>query len=150
MTYRVNEFTQASQAPSLFKLGACFLYESLVVLAIAFICTLPFLMLVGEATHGFKRYCLQLYLWLCIGAYFVWCWHKKGQTLAMQTWQLKLIGQEGDLLSIRLAILRYLLATCSLLLFASGFLWAAVNKNHAFLHDKILNNRLIYAPRNKA
>ena len=146
----INKFTQASEAPSLFKLGACFLYESLVVLALAFICTLPFLMLVGQATHGLKRYCLQLYLWLCIGAYFVWCWHKNGQTLAMQTWQIKLIGPEGDLISIRLAALRYLLATCSLLLLASGFLWAAVNKNHVFFHDKILKNRLIYAPRKKA
>lgn len=137
----INKFTQASQAPSLFKLGACFLYETLVVLAIAFICTLLFLMLVGEATHGFKRYCLQLYLWLCVGAYFVWCWHKKGQTLAMQTWRFKIRQQNGELLTIRAAILRYALATFSLLLLGLGFLWAIVDDEHLFLHDRLLKNK---------
>lgn len=120
------------------------------MLAICFVCTLPFLLVVGEATHGLKRFCLQLYLWICVGVYFVWCWHKKGQTLAMQTWQLKLIQREGYLLSIRMAVLRYVLATCSLILLGAGFLWAVTNKNHSFLHDNILNNWLTYVPRKQA
>lgn len=134
----VNKFTQDSQAPSLFKLGACFLYETLLVLAIAFVCTLPFLMLVGESTIGLKRFLLQLYLWLCIGVYFVWCWHKKGQTLPMQTWRFKLHQQNGEPLSIRMAVLRYILATFSLLLLGLGFLWATVDAEHLFLHDRLL------------
>lgn len=134
----VDQLSQTAKAPSLLKLGACFLYETLIVLAILFVCTLPFLIIVGEATFGIKRYLLQLYLWVCIGAYFVWCWHKKGQTLAMQTWRFKLHQQNGELLSIRAAMLRYSLATLSLLLFGLGFLWAIVDAEHLFLHDRLL------------
>lgn len=133
-----NKFTQVPQAPSLLKLGACFLYETLIVLAILFVFTLPFLIIVGEATFGIKRYLLQLYLWVCVGAYFVWCWHKKGQTLAMQTWRFKLYQQNGELLSIRDAMLRYVLATFSLFLFGLGYLWAIVDAEHLFLHDRLL------------
>ena len=70
------------QAPSLIKLGACFIYEVLVVIAILFVCALVFLMFFGDASHGIKRVGLQLFLWLAVGVYFVWCWHKGGQTLA--------------------------------------------------------------------
>lgn len=139
------------QAPSLVKLGACFIYETLIVIAIAFVCTLPFLMVVGGyATHGLKRYCLQLLLWVCIGCYFVWCWHQKGQTLAMQTWHLKVINQESNLLTVKQAILRYSLATLSLLFFGLGYLWILVDKDRLTLHDRLLKSRIIFVPRNTA
>jgi uncharacterized RDD family membrane protein YckC len=138
------------QAPSLVKLGACFIYETLIVIAIAFVCTLPFLMLVGDATHGLRRYCLQLLLWVCIGSYFVWCWHRKGQTLAMQTWHLKVINQNSNLLTVKQAILRYALATLSLLFFGMGYLWVLVDKNRLTLHDRLLKNRITFAPRSTA
>ncbi len=138
------------KAPSLIKLGACFIYETLIVIAIAFIATWLYLVCVGDASQGLRRYGLQLYLWLVIGVYFVWCWHKKGQTLAMQTWQFKLANQQGDLLSIKDSVLRYAAASVSLGLFGLGFLWVVFDRNQLFLHDKVLKNRLIDAPRNKA
>jgi uncharacterized RDD family membrane protein YckC len=141
---------ETQQAPSLVKLGACFIYETLIVIAIAFVCTLPFLMVVGDATHGLKRYCLQLLLWVCIGCYCVWCWHQKGQTLAMQTWHLKIINQESNLLTVKQAMLRYALATLSLLFFGFGYLWVLVDKDRFYLHDRLLKNRLIFVPRNTA
>jgi uncharacterized RDD family membrane protein YckC len=138
------------KAPSLVKLGACFIYETLIVLALSFVCTLPFLMVVGDATHGFRRHVLQLLLWVCLGCYFVWCWHKKGQTLAMQTWQFKVINQESKFLSIKQAIQRYILATFSLLFFGLGYLWIIVDKDRLTLHDRLLKNRIIFVPRNTA
>jgi uncharacterized RDD family membrane protein YckC len=141
---------KTAQAPSLLKLGACFIYEVLVVLALAFACALFFLMVVGDATHGIKRLGLQLFLWVAAGGYFVWCWHKSGQTLAMQAWQLKVLNQHAELLSAKMAVLRYALATLSLLLFGLGFLWAIVDSKHLFLHDRLLKNKLIFAPRNTA
>ena len=130
------------KAPSLLKLGACLIYEALVVIALSFACALVFVVIVGDATHGVKRVCLQLLLWLAIGVYFVWCWHKSGQTLAMQTWKLQVLNQNLVLLSVKMAAIRYLLATVSLMLFGLGFLWAIVDKDHLFLHDRLLKNKL--------
>ncbi len=133
------------EAPGLLKLGACFIYDALVVIALSFVCVWVFMWLVGDATHGVKRYLLQLFLWLSVGIYFVWCWQKSGKTLAMQTWHLKIISQEAQLLSVNMAIARYVLASISLMLFGLGFLWAIVDRENLFLHDRLLKTRIIYS-----
>ncbi len=145
-----NSETPNLATPSLLKLGACLIYDALTVIALSFACAWIFLLVIGDATHGLKRYSLQLFLYTSVGTYFVWCWFKSGQTLAMQTWQLKLIQQDRKPLSVQLAIARYLLASISLMLFGLGFLWAIVDHKHLFLHDRLLKTRLIYVPRNKA
>lgn len=131
-----------SKAPSLFKLGACFIYDTLVVIALSFVSAGIFLWLAGDATHGIKRYILQLVLWLIIGAYFVWCWSKSGQTLALKTWKSKLSRDDGGLLSPQLAWLRYSMATLSLAGFGLGFLWAFVDPEHKYLHDRLLKTKI--------
>ncbi len=142
-----NETVAQTTAPSFFKLGACLIYEALVVIALSLAVTTIFVLSLGEATIGIKRYLLQFFLWLTVGVYFIWCWQKKGQTLAMQTWQLKLLDQDEQLLSLKAAIARYVLASLSLMIFGVGFLWAIVDRDRRFLHDKLLKNKIIYAPR---
>ena len=111
-----------TQTPSLIKLGACFIYDALAVVALCFVSALVVIILIGDASYGLKRYLLQVVLWLAIGIYFVWCWKKTGQTLAMKTWQLKLVSKDGQLLPLNLAMARYVLSTLSLVLFGLGFL----------------------------
>ena len=136
-----------TQTPSLIKLGACFIYDALAVVALCFVSALVVIILIGDASYGLKRYLLQVVLWLAIGIYFVWCWKKTGQTLAMKTWQLKLVNKDGKLLPLNLAMARYVLSTLSLVLFGLGFLWAMVDRDHLYLHDRLLNTHIIYVPR---
>jgi uncharacterized RDD family membrane protein YckC len=145
-----NELVEQTVGPSLFKLGICLIYEALVVIALSLACTTIFVLLLGDATAGIKRYSLQLLLWLAAGTYFVWCWQKSGQTLAMQTWQLKLLNQDGELLTLTAAITRYVLASLSFIAFGLGYLWIIVDRDRLFLHDRLLKNKIIFAPRKKA
>jgi uncharacterized RDD family membrane protein YckC len=112
-------------------------------MAIIFVSAGLFLWVAGDATQGAKRLLLQIYLWLTVGAYFVWCWQKSGRTLAMQAWRFKLIGNDNQLLSLKLAMLRYVLATIGIIFCALGFLWALVDRQHLFLHDRLLKSRII-------
>lgn len=123
------------------------LYDGLVVLALSFALALGFILLFGDASHGLKRYALQLFLWLGIGLYFVWCWRKSGQTLAMQTWQLKLSDGQTKLLNWPQALIRYALASLSLAAFGLGFVWAVFDRDGLFLHDRLLNSRITFVPR---
>lgn len=141
--------TKQTAAPSLIKLGAAVLYEILTVLALSFVFAGLFVWLLGDATHGMKRILLQLFLWSVLGVYFVRCWIKTGQTLALQAWQLKLVNQEGALLTINNAITRYLLASMGLMLFGLGFLWAIVDRDRLFLHDRLLKNKIIITANKK-
>lgn len=129
--------------PSLIKLGASLVYDSLVLVALCFALALIFIGILGDATQGSKRYFLQSFLCLSVGLYFVWCWLKSGQTLAMQTWHLKIVDQHGQLLTTPTAVLRYGLACVSLMLFGLGFLWSIVDRDRMYLHDRILGSRII-------
>ena len=126
-----------------FKLFAACLYELLLLIALWMLCTWIFVRVFGDATGGYKRYLLQLALWLCTGAYFVWCWCKSGQTLATQTWKIKLVNQRNSTLSIKQALIRYALASACLLACGLGYCWALIDKNGLFLHDRLLKTRFI-------
>jgi uncharacterized RDD family membrane protein YckC len=132
-----------AQNATRFKLFAACVYELLLLIALWMLCTWVFVSVVGDATHGNKRYFLQFFLWLVTGAYFVWCWCKTGQTLATKTWKIKLINQQNVSLSKQQALIRYALASASLLACGTGFIWALVDKDGLFLHDRLLKTRFI-------
>jgi len=123
------------------RLAAC-LYESLSLIAIWLLSTFVYMLVFGDVDTDLKRHMLQMTLWLVAGIYFVTCWVRTGQTLAMQAWKIKLTQQDGRLLSLSNAALRYVLASVSLGLFGLGFLWAVVDREQRFLHDRLLNTWL--------
>lgn len=146
-TIGVISVNKLGAKPTWLRLVACMVYDGLVVLALSFVLALIFIMLFGDASHGFKRYGLQLFLWLGVGLYFVWCWHKSGQTLAMQTWRITLRSAQAGVLTWRQAVMRYALASVGLSLFGLGFFWAAFDKESLFLHDRLLGTRISFVPR---
>jgi len=122
------------------------IYEALLMLALALALTAAYLMLVGDASHGWQRLGLQGLLWLAMGAYFVRCWVVSGQTLASQTWKLKVVDQHGQLLSYQQAVLRYVLAGVLLLPAGLTLWWALLDREQQFLHDRLLGSRIRELP----
>jgi uncharacterized RDD family membrane protein YckC len=53
---------------------------------------------------------LRALIFVALGIYFVGFWSHGGQTLAMQTWRIRVVTASGDPLSPRRALCRYLLA----------------------------------------
>lgn len=137
------EYAHAVNKIAYFRLFAACVYELLLLIALWFIGAWIFVAIFGDATQSYKRFGLQLSLWIITGAYFVWCWHKSGQTLAMQTWKMQLVNQDGLQLTIAQAMLRYVLASFSALFFGLGFIWALIDKKQLYLHDKILKTRIV-------
>jgi uncharacterized RDD family membrane protein YckC len=81
------------------------------------------------------------------GCYFVWYWHRHGQTLAMQTWRLQVLSAGGRRLSVKRAWLRYALAWLSLLPCGAGVLWALFDRDRQFLHDRLAGTRVVVLPK---
>jgi uncharacterized RDD family membrane protein YckC len=127
----------------LFKRIMAFVYELLILIAIWMLVTWLFVRVFGDATQSPKRFVLQMVLWWVTGMYFVICWVKTGQTLAMQVWRMKVVNQEGQLLSLQQAITRYMLATVLMLAFGLDFIYMLLNKKRLFLHDHFLNTRFV-------
>jgi uncharacterized RDD family membrane protein YckC len=136
--------TEVSEVSLLKRLAAC-LYELLSLVAIWLLCTAIFLSLFGHVDAPLKRLCLQLFLWVMTGAYFITCWIRTGQTLAAQAWKIRLVDSDGATLGTSQAAIRYILTSISLWAMGFGYLWALFDKEHLFLHDRLLKTRFIKA-----
>jgi uncharacterized RDD family membrane protein YckC len=127
-------------APGFFRRLASLLYDSLVSVAILLPATLLFISLFGDATQPPQRYILQVYLWLVAGIYFTWNWQRGGQTLAMQTWRIRVVNHAGISISYSQAVMRYIYASA---FFGLTFLWALFDREGLYLHDRLTGSRLI-------
>lgn len=144
-----SDTARSAESPTLAGLWPRFgaiVYDGLLVFGIAFIASWVFVVLSGDASQGVHRRVHQLYLAVVLGAYFVACWRWSGQTLAMKTWGLRVVKSDGGRMTLPQAVIRYLLALVFLIGAAAGFLWAFVDRDRQFLHDRLLGTRIIRAP----
>ena len=125
---------------------ASMLYESLLLFGVAFFGTWLFQFAAGTLViDGWRLAMLQLFLVALFATYFLWCWLRGGQTLAMKTWRIRLVSKDGHRnLAPRAALLRFIAA---LLLVPTllGILWALVDRDRQFLHDRLAGSLLIPA-----
>jgi uncharacterized RDD family membrane protein YckC len=114
----------ALPSPQFWRRVSCSLYEQLVLLGVVAITFLvPNLALGILLGVSLPSWLTFIYLYTVLGIYFVWYWTKSGQTLAMQTWRVRMISNGGYNLNRRQAIWRYVfgslwLAPCILLQWA--------------------------------
>jgi uncharacterized RDD family membrane protein YckC len=119
------------------------IYEALLLVALIFLSALPFVMIAHTTDHAATRPLFQLYLLTVAAVYFIWQWHRGGQTLAMKTWRLRLVTRECAPLSLRRAAIRFLFAVPGVLLLGVGFLWALVDREELFLHDRLAGTKIL-------
>ena len=133
----------STSLPGIRRRLVCMLYESLVVFSILLIgFLLPQVVLWGFHFELSPRM-LWLHVLLLLLVYFAWCWLNGGQTLPMKTWKMRITSTEGTALRPLQAVLRYLAAWPSILLFGIGIFWALFDKEHQFLHDRIAGTRIV-------
>ena len=131
-------------APGLLRRLASMLYESVLLFAVAFLAVWLFQFAAGTLRiEGWRMHLLQLFLLAVFAAYFLWCWLRGGQTLAMKTWRIRVVAKDGHArLAPKAALLRFLYA---LLLVPTtiGIFWAMVDRDRQFLHDRLAGSLLV-------
>jgi uncharacterized RDD family membrane protein YckC len=123
--------------PSLARRLASLLYESVLVFSVSFFAAWVFYFASGgrDATAGVARAELQVFILAVLAAYFLWCWLRGGQTLAMRAWKIRLVDVTPGK-----AIARFLIAAAVLPL---SILWALFDRDRQFLHDRLAGTRLV-------
>lgn len=134
---------ETAAAAGLLRRLASLVYESLMVLALLLVASLLFLLASPDAAATAARPLFQAYLLAVIGIYFTWFWTHGGQTVAMRAWRLRVMRRDGSPLSWRDAWLRFLLAAPSLGLGGLGVLWALVDRDGQFLHDRLASTMVV-------
>jgi len=121
------------------------IYESLLVVAVLFVASFIFLLAFHDTDSPFFKPIFQLYLLLVAGAYFIWFWTHGGQTLAMQTWKMRIVQANGTDtgISLRQALMRYLFALIGIGLLGCSIFWALFDRDRQFLHDRLAGTRVV-------
>lgn len=155
--------------PSLRRRMACWLYEGMLMFAVVFIAGWLFSTL-GQMRHGLdaRRPLLQAFLFVVFAIYFVWFW-SRGQTLAMKTWDIRVVDRQGHPVTQARALLRYVLcwawflpplavlapfrlAGAEIAVLMTGWIlvWAILSRFHPerqFWHDALAGTRLVHVSR---
>jgi len=128
---------------------AAMLYDALLVLALLFIATLPFIALRGgEPVEPNENLTYRLVLSLVIYAFFVGFWTRSGRTLGMQSWRLQLESMDGQRPTLAATTVRFFAAILSWLPLGLGFLWQLWDKDSLTWHDHISKTHIVYYPKN--
>ena len=129
------------------------LYDGLLIIALWFLATVPFIAIRGgdsvESDTGILHIVYQVTLFAVTYAFFVGFWTRKGRTLGMQSWGLQLQTNDAELPSVSAATIRFFAALLSWLPAGLGFLWQLWDPEQMAWHDRLSNTRLVYYPRNK-
>ena len=162
-----------ARTASLGRRMACFAYEATLLFGVALI---PgalgafFYAQTGQHHPLQSESALRIYALLLYGVYFVTLWSTRGQTLAMQTWRIRVVTTTGDRLGQRRALARYIAACCgwfapasvvaavlhwpparSLGAVAAGIagyaLLSLIEPDRQFWHDRLCGTRLVDAGR---
>lgn len=158
------------KAPSLARRMASWLYEGMLMFGVVFIAGYLFGTLSQTKNAMDNRHALQAFLFVVFGIYFVWLW-AKGQTLAMKTWDIKVVDLLGQPITQARALLRYALSwvwfvpalAAAALFKLSGpesvlitigwvAVWGILSRFHPqqqFWHDVMAGTRLISTPRTR-
>jgi uncharacterized RDD family membrane protein YckC len=146
---------------------AAMIYDGILLFGVVFVTSYALLAALGWSyplATG-QRNVLQAALFVAIGAYFVSCWSRSGQTLALKTWKLRLIDASGRPPGVLRATARYLaawhlwlpgLAVAALIEPGPGFQFAALlagfgvllipgwlDAKRRLLHDRCSGTRIV-------
>ena len=127
------------------------LYDSLLVLALLFLLTLPFVAKRGGNPVAVDDNLLyQVSIVVVIFGFFVGFWSRSGRTLGMQAWGLRVETLDGQTPTVKMASVRFLAELLSLLPAGLGFIWQLWDVDNLTWHDRLSESRLRHYPKMKA
>ena len=157
------------QTPTLKRRLLSMTYEAMLLFAVVFIAGYLFDTLTQSRHALMLRHARQVWLFVVLGVYFVWLWTHGGQTLAMKTWRIHVVGPDQGPLRTGRAIARYVLLWIVVLpvlalVYVAGLagwlavaalaaalilppFYARIDREGQFLHDRLLGTRLVTVDR---
>lgn len=104
------EVVPPPMAAGLWRRMACFVYEGVLLFGVLMAAGLVYGLLTRQTHALIGTLGLQVFVFAVLGVYFVGFWTRGGQTLAMQTWQIRLLTTQGRPVSWPRGLARYLLS----------------------------------------
>lgn len=126
-----------------------FVYDLLLITALLMVAT-------GIITLGFNNGeavakswlpWFQSFLFVVVYVYLSYFWVVNGQTLGMQAWRLRVQTTEGERLSYKQSLIRYVVGILSLVCLGIGFLWMFIHPQKMTWHDIASGTHVVLLPK---
>jgi uncharacterized RDD family membrane protein YckC len=132
------------------RLGAM-IYDGLLLVALFMVATALFLPFTGgEAIHPrgtpLLEYAYRGVLVLVVVGFHGLFWTRRGQTLGMASWRLRVEREDGRLLGWGDTLRRLAWAFVSLLPLGLGYLWIVFDPQRRAWHDRLSRTRVVVVP----
>ncbi len=126
-----------------------FLVLPLIMAAVALAMGVQVLLLGSETleSQGMNPALVQLVAVVTVVSFYSMFWRKRGQTLGMQAWRVKLQTLDGEPVALSRCLLRCAGATVSLLAAGAGYWWCLFDRNGRYWHDYWSNSELVLLPK---
>jgi uncharacterized RDD family membrane protein YckC len=127
-TSPTSPFTSVAKAPAPPRLRrfASMMYEGVLLFAVVFLAGYLFDTLTQSRHALMLRDSRQVWLFIAIGAYFLICWRRSGQTLPMKAWHIKVLAVNGKPAPTWRLLVRYAYMWV-LPLLGAGIVWGAAS-----------------------
>ena len=136
------------QNTGLIRRLAAILYDTLLVVALLFLATIPFIAVRGgEPVEVGDNMAYRVVLVVVIYGFFVGFWTRSGRTLGMQSWGLQLETPDGGKPGLANTSVRFIAAIVSWAPAGLGFLWQLWDKDKLTWHDRISGTRIVHYPK---
>jgi len=133
------------------RLGAM-TYDGLLLVALLMVATALFLPFTGGkaiSPHGTPvlELAYRCVLVLIVAGFHGLFWTRRGQTLGMASWRLRVEREDGHLLGWSDTLRRLAWAFVSLLPLGLGYLWILFDPQRRAWHDRLSRTRVVVLPR---
>jgi uncharacterized RDD family membrane protein YckC len=118
-------------------------YDCILMLALLIFATSLILPL--NQGHAFQphNWIYRCYLFTLISLFYIGFWAYGGQTLGMRAWRIRVCSRGGHSLSLKQAIVRYIVAIPSILFVGIGFWWSLLVSKGDTCYDRWSHSRVI-------
>ena len=129
---------------------AAILYDALLIGALLFLATVPFIAVRGgEPVEIGDNTVYRIVLALVLFGFFVGFWTRSGRTLGMQSWGLQIETMDGSKPTFASASVRFIAAIVSWAPCGLGFIWQLWDKDKLTWHDRLSGTRIVHYPKPK-
>lgn len=137
-----------SSPPGLLRRLAAVLYDSLLLIALTMVATALFLPFTGGEAIDPDRdplleWTYRAILLLIIVGFFGIFWTRRGQTLGMASWRLRVEREDGGNLGWGDTVRRLAAALLSWVALGIGWLWILVDPERRAWHDRLSHTRMV-------
>lgn len=119
------------------------LYDAVILLGLLMLASAVALPFGNINKVAFQDFWFTLWLFVIAFAYLGGCWRHGGMTVGMRAWRVRLVSDNGQVISWPGCLLRFLVAMISLITLGLGIFWALADRKKRCWHDMAAHTLLI-------